>query len=158
MNLTQFALMTYRTTGVGQAAADYFSRAARTGDESPASLREAERVVEFCGRVQRATPRVLPGGEDGRPGHEGNDLWCEANEVAVRMRDFIRRETGAADEPPRNPNHCICVTGPYPGCPVHGDANERARSAEALRRSEVDAGGPRSFIAHDAENDEGTGT
>jgi hypothetical protein len=86
MNLTQFALMTYRTTGVGQTPAAYFSRAALTGDDRPASRREADRVIEFCQRVQKATPEVLPG-ETG----EGNDLWCEANEVAIAMRGHIER-------------------------------------------------------------------
>lgn len=84
MNLTQFALMTFRTTGLGTTAADFFRRWAETGDDRPASRREAERVLEFCARVQKATPEVLPG-EDG----EGNDLWCEANELAIAMREHI---------------------------------------------------------------------
>lgn len=84
MNLTQFALMTHRTTGLASVAAGYLRRAAETGDDRPASRREAERVLEFCARVQKATPEVLPG-EEG----EGNDLWCEANELAIAMRDHI---------------------------------------------------------------------
>lgn len=84
MNLTQFALMTYRATGLGVTAADFFRRWAKTGDDRPASRREAERVLKFCARVQKATPEVLPG-EEG----EGNDLWCEANELAIAMRQHI---------------------------------------------------------------------
>ena len=81
MNLTQFALMTHRITGIGIAAAEYFKRRALTGDDRPAGKHEAQRVIEFCARVQKATPEVLPG-EEG----EGNDLWCEADEVIARMR------------------------------------------------------------------------
>ena len=92
MNLTQFALLTHRTTSIGVAAADYFKRWATTGDEQPASRREAERVIDFCARVQKATPEVLPG-EAG----EGNDLWCEANEVAINMRRYIDALDAAAD-------------------------------------------------------------
>ena len=84
MNLTQFALMTHRATGLNTAAADYFRRWAKTGDDRPAGRREAQRVLEFCARVQRATPEVLPG-EEG----EGNDLWCEANALAHAMRTHI---------------------------------------------------------------------
>lgn len=84
MNLTQFALMTHRTTGLGSAAAEYLRRVAETGDDRPASPHEARRVLAFCARVQKATPEVLPG-EQG----EGNDLWCEADEVAAAMRRHI---------------------------------------------------------------------
>ena len=84
MNLTQFALMTYLTTGLGITATEFFRRRALTGDDRPANKREAERVLEFCARVQKATPEVLPG-EDG----EGNDLWCEADELAMAMRRHL---------------------------------------------------------------------
>lgn len=84
MNLTQFALMTYRTTGLGSTAADFFKRYAATGDDRPAGRHEAQRVLEFCQRVQKATPEVLPGDEG-----EGNDLWCEANELAIAMREHL---------------------------------------------------------------------
>lgn len=84
MNLTQFALMSYRTTGLGTTAAEFFRRWAKTGDDRPASRREAERVLEFCARVQKATTEILPG-EEG----EGNDLWCEANELAIAMRQHL---------------------------------------------------------------------
>lgn len=93
MNLTQYAIMTYRTTGVGSTVAEYFDRWAKTGEERPLTIREAERVLEFCGRVQKATPEILPG-EEG----EGNDLWCEANELAIEMGRFInaaKAETAA---------------------------------------------------------------
>ncbi len=80
MNLAQYALMTYRTTGTGLAVNDYFERRARTGDDAPATPREAQRVRDFCMRVIAATPQVLPG-EAG----EGNDLWCEADELAAAM-------------------------------------------------------------------------
>ena len=84
MNLTQFALMTHRTTGIGIAAAGYFKRWAESGDEQPAGRREAQRVINFCTPVQHATPEALSG-EEG----EGNDLWCEVNEVAINMRRCI---------------------------------------------------------------------
>lgn len=84
MNLTQFVMLSYRTTGLGVAVADYFRRWAMTGDDQPTSRREAERVLDFCARVQKATPEVLPGDEG-----EGNDLWCEANELAIAMREHI---------------------------------------------------------------------
>lgn len=84
MNLAQFALMSHLTTGVGTTTTEFFRRWATTGDDRPASRREAERVLEFCDRVQKATPEVLPG-EDG----EGNDLWYEANELAMTMRQHI---------------------------------------------------------------------
>ena len=84
MNLTQFALMSFRTTGLGLAPAEYFRRRATTGDDRPVNRREAKRVLEFCARLQKATPEVLPG-EEG----EGNDLWCEANEVAISMRTHL---------------------------------------------------------------------
>src|SRR5262245_40958915 len=85
MNLTQYALMTFRTTGFGADAAEYFERAARTGDDRPKSRHEASRVLQFCRRVLAATPVALPG-ETG----EGNDLWCEAEEVAHAMGQHIR--------------------------------------------------------------------
>src|SRR5438132_4684677 len=92
MNLTQFALMTARTTGMGTTAAEYLHRCATTGDDRPASRHEAQRVIEFCARVQKATPEVLPG-EEG----EGNDLWCEANEVAIAVRRHTEAMDAAAD-------------------------------------------------------------
>ena len=84
MNLTQYALMVHRTTGLCQTAAEFFQRAALSGDDRPTGKHEAQRVIEFCGRVQRATPEVLPG-EAG----EGNDLWCEANELAIAMQQHL---------------------------------------------------------------------
>lgn len=92
MNLTQYALMTHRTTGMYSAAAGYFQRRATTGEDAPETLREAQRVLDFCARVQKATPEVMPG-EAG----EGNDLWCEANEVAIAMRGYIEALDATAD-------------------------------------------------------------
>ena len=94
MNLCQYALMTHRTTGTGLAVNDYFERRARTGDDRPATPREAERVREFCKRVIAATPEILPG-EAG----EGNDLWCEADQLAADMRGHITRMMNEADAP-----------------------------------------------------------
>lgn len=54
MNLAQYALMTYRTTGTGLAVHDFYQRAIATGEYRPATPREATRVLEFAKRVAKA--------------------------------------------------------------------------------------------------------
>lgn len=84
MNLVQYAILTFRTTGVGSTAAEYFARVARDGNHTPASRAEAARVLQFVARFQVELPGVMSCDRG-----EGAKLFAEAGQVAAAMRSYL---------------------------------------------------------------------